>query len=127
MSGMEILTSLKERLPVVYAVFNDARYNMVHHGMKQIFGEAQPYDTALVDFEAWARSMGIPATTITRSGQITSGLLNSMQQRSGPVLLDIRIDRELRIRGGGRVEALQHMSMLAQAAGVAPLESEVDS
>lgn len=125
MSGMEILTSLRERLPVVYAVFNDARYNMVHHGMKQIFGEAQPYDTEPVDFEAWARSMRVPAATITRPGQISAELLDSLQQHGGPALLDIRIDREVRIRGGGRVEALQHMSMLARAASEAPAEREL--
>ncbi len=120
MAGMEILTAVKERLPIVYAVFNDARYNMVHHGMKQIFSQAQQYDTAPVDFEAWARSMGIPSATITRSGQLDAELLNSLRSQGGPVLLDIRIDKEQRIRGGGRVEALQHMSMLAQAASEEP-------
>jgi acetolactate synthase-1/2/3 large subunit len=117
MAGMEILTSLKERLPVVYAVFNDSRYNMVHHGMKQIFGDADAYDTLPVDFSAWARAMNIPSATITRSGQITRRLLDQLQMEGGPALLDIRIDKEVRIRGGGRVEALQHMSMLADAAG----------
>jgi hypothetical protein len=29
-------------------------------------------------------------------------------------LIDVRIDPSQRIRGGGRVEALQHMSMLSQ-------------
>ncbi len=117
MAGMEVLTSLKERLPVVYAVFNDSRYNMVHHGMKQIFGDADPYDTLPVDFAAWARSMNIPSAIITQSGQITRGLLDDLQMEGGPTILDIRIDKDVRIRGGGRVEALQHMSMLASAAG----------
>jgi acetolactate synthase-1/2/3 large subunit len=101
----------------VYAVFNDSRYNMVHHGMKQIFGDADAYDTLPVDFSAWARAMNIPSATITRSGQITRRLLDQLQMEGGPALLDIRIDKEVRIRGGGRVEALQHMSMLADAAG----------
>jgi acetolactate synthase-1/2/3 large subunit len=117
MAGMEILTAIKERLPIVYAVFNDGRYNMVHHGMKQIFSQAQQYDTPPVDFESWALAMGVAAATITRSGQIDAELLKRLRSKGGPVLLDIRIDAEQRIRGGGRVEALQHMSMLAQAAG----------
>jgi acetolactate synthase-1/2/3 large subunit len=115
MAGMDVLTAIKERLPIVYAVFNDARYNMVFHGMKQIFGESEPYDTPLIDFESWARSLGLPAATVRSPGQIPS-LLRKFQRTRKPALLDIRIDREVRIRGGGRVEALQHMSMQAIAA-----------
>jgi acetolactate synthase-1/2/3 large subunit len=110
---MEILTSVKERLPILYAVFNDSRYNMVHHGMKQIFGRASKYETATVDFSAWAASMGVPSKTIKRPGQIKASLVQGLMAHGGPALLDIRIDRDVRIRSGGRVEALQHMSMLA--------------
>ncbi len=117
MAGMEVLTAIKERLPIVYAVFNDARYNMVHHGMKQIFTEADTYESAPVDFQAWAHSMGVSAATITRSGEIDSALVQDLLASGGPALLDIRVDKELRLRGGGRVEALQQMSMLARAAG----------
>jgi acetolactate synthase-1/2/3 large subunit len=116
MSGMEILTSLKMRLPVLYAVFNDSRYNMVHHGMKQLFGHAEAYDTPSIDFSAWARAMGIPAVTIRQGGEINSSLVSELLATGGPALLDIHIDREVRLRGGGRVEALQHMSVLTQHA-----------
>jgi acetolactate synthase-1/2/3 large subunit len=115
MAGMEVLTAIKERLPIVYAVFNDARYNMVFHGMTQIFGESEAYDTPLIDFESWAHSLGLAAATVRSPGHIPS-LLRQFQRTKKPALLDIRIDREVRIRGGGRVEALQHMSMHASAA-----------
>jgi acetolactate synthase-1/2/3 large subunit len=111
MSGMEILTAKKLGLKIVYAVFNDSRYNMVYHGMKQLYGEAQEFDAPEVDFSAWARSMGVPAMTIVRGGEITSNLVRSLLSQGGPALLDIRIDREMRIRGGGRVESLQRMSV----------------
>ncbi|MEI9948167.1 MAG: thiamine pyrophosphate-binding protein [Pseudomonadota bacterium] len=42
MVGMEALVALKYRLPIVFAVFNDARYNMVYHGYRQVFGGAKP-------------------------------------------------------------------------------------
>lgn len=112
MAGMEILTAVNERLPIVYAVFNDSRYNMVHHGMKQIFGRASAYETTAVDFAAWAESMNVPAKRVRRPRQINELSLRSLMQNGGPVLLDIRIDRDIRLQGGGRVEALQHMSML---------------
>jgi acetolactate synthase I/II/III large subunit len=117
MSGMELLVAQRERLPIVYAVFNDGRYNMVHHGMKQIFGSANAWDSPPVDFRAWAGSFGVPSAIIDSPGQIDAVLIDRLLDHGGPGVLDIRIDRELRIRGGGRVEALQHMSMLQSGAG----------
>jgi acetolactate synthase-1/2/3 large subunit len=117
MSGMEILTAKKLGLPVVYAVFNDSRYNMVYHGMRQIFGAALDHSTPDVDFAAWAGAMGIPAVVIRAGGELTPELAGKLQRAAGPVLLDLRIDRDVRVRGGGRVEALRHMSMLSANSG----------
>lgn len=123
MAGMEALVALQERLKVVFAVFNDARYNMVYHGYKQVFGRAAPWETGWVDFAGWARALQIPSARINHPGEITESLLGALTAR-GPALLDIRIDRGVRLRGGGRNEALLHMSMLdparAQPATVAP-------
>lgn len=111
MSGMEALVAIRERLPIVFVVMNDGRYNMVHHGMRQLFGAAEQYATPFIDFAGWARSFGMPSTTITRPGEITAALLDSLLDPGGPILLDVRIDASVRIRGGGRVEALQQMSL----------------
>jgi acetolactate synthase-1/2/3 large subunit len=113
MTGMEALVAVKERLPILFVVFNDGRYNMVHHGMRQIFGEASPYDAPPIDFAAWAGSFGMPARIVTNPGEVTPRLLDELLA-NGPALLDARIDATTRIRGGGRVEALQHMSMASQ-------------
>lgn len=112
MSGMEALVALRERLPIVFVVLNDGRYNMVHHGMRQIFGEAAAYDTPPVDFAAWARALGMPSVVVSQPGEIDRRLLGVLLAE-GPALIDVRIDANVRIRGGGRVEALQHMSMLS--------------
>lgn len=113
MNGMELLVAADLGLPVVYAVFNDARYNMVHHGMKQLYGGGgTDWDTRWIDFAAWARSMGVPGVRIHAPGQIDAAQLDRLQASGpGPVVLDIRIDRELQIRGAGRDEALQRMSV----------------
>jgi len=111
MAGMEVLVALRQRLPILFVVFNDSRYNMVHHGMKQIFGDASPYDTPPIDFAAWARSFNMPAATVTRPAELTPDLVSGLMAHEGPALIDARIDSSVRIRGGGRVEALQHMSI----------------
>jgi acetolactate synthase-1/2/3 large subunit len=113
MSGMEALVAIRERLPVLFLVFNDGRYNMVHHGMRQIFGEAAPYASPPLDFAAWARALGMPGAVVTEPGQVDRAFIEELQAGGGPALIDARIDASQRIRGGGRVEALQHMSMLS--------------
>ncbi|MFZ5893174.1 MAG: thiamine pyrophosphate-binding protein [Myxococcota bacterium] len=111
MAGMEAMVALKEGLKVVFAVFNDARYNMVYHGYRQLYGRAVPWETEFIDFAGWARSLSIPSARINHPGEITSSLLEALTRR-GPALLDIRIDRRMQVAGGGRNEALQRMSAL---------------
>jgi acetolactate synthase-1/2/3 large subunit len=114
MAGMEALVAVREQLPVLFVIFNDGRYNMVHHGMRQIFGEAAQYDAPPVDFAAWARALGMPAIVVDRPGEVNATVIEELMAHGGPALIDARIDATQRIRGGGRVEALQHMSMLSQ-------------
>ena len=115
MAGMEALVAVREALPILFVVFNDGRYNMVHHGMRQIFGDASPYDTPAVDFATWAGSFGMPAAIVRHPGELDAALVSELLSAGGPALIDARIDPSVRIRGGGRVEALQHMSMLSEA------------
>jgi acetolactate synthase-1/2/3 large subunit len=114
MSGMEALVAIRERLPVLFLVFNDGRYNMVHHGMRQIFGAASAYSSPPIDFAAWACALGMPAEIVAGPGELTGDLVDSLLEWGGPALIDARIDPSTRMRGGGRVEALQHMSLLSQ-------------
>lgn len=114
MVGMEALVALKYRLPIVYAVFNDARYNMVYHGYRQVFGREAEWESPWTDFAAWARSMGMAGLRVNHPGEITSEQLSRLRAARVPVVLDIRIDRDVKLTGGGRNEALQHMSMLSK-------------
>lgn len=116
MVGMELLVAIRERLPLVYAIFNDARYNMVYHGYRQLFDREAAWSTAPIDFALWARALGIPGVRVERPGQITARLLDELTAPGLPVVLDIRHDPDVRVRGAGRVEALQRMSMAPREA-----------
>jgi acetolactate synthase-1/2/3 large subunit len=111
---MEILVAVKERLPILFAVFNDARYNMVYHGFRQVFDREVAWDCPWVDFAQWAHSLQIPARQVNHPHEITARVVHELTA-NGPGLLDIRVDRDIRFAGGGRNEALQHMSVLAGA------------
>jgi acetolactate synthase-1/2/3 large subunit len=115
MVGMEALVALKYRLPIVFAVFNDARYNMVYHGYRQVFGREAEWESPWTDFAKWARSMGMAGLRVNHPGEIQSEQLTRLRELRMPLVLDIRIDRDVRLTGGGRNEALRHMSMLSQA------------
>lgn len=110
MAGMEAIVAVRERLPIVFAVFNDARYNMVHHGFRSLFRREASFDTPWVDFAMWARSMGIPGLRINHPGELTAERLALLSTRNLPIVLDMRIDPDVRLNGAGRVETLQHMS-----------------
>ncbi len=110
MAGMEALVAVRERLPIVFAVFNDARYNMVHHGFRTLFGHEARWDTPWVDFAMWARSMGIAGLRVNHPGELTADKLDRLTADGGPLVLDMRIDADVRLRGAGRVESLQQMS-----------------
>jgi len=112
MVGMEVLLAAREKLPVVFAVFNDARYNMVYHGFKALTGRAPAWETPWVDFAMWAQSMGIKALRINHPGELSAERLERLTVEGGPIVLDMRIDRSVRLKGGGRVDALRHMSLV---------------
>jgi acetolactate synthase-1/2/3 large subunit len=114
MAGMELLVALQHRLPLVYAVFNDARYNMVYHGYRLTHDREAAWSTPPIDFVAWARALGAPGRRIDRPGEITRALLDELTA-DGPAVLDIRHDPDVRIRGDGRIEALRQMSFGGRA------------
>jgi acetolactate synthase-1/2/3 large subunit len=110
MAGMEAIVAVREKLPVVFAVFNDARYNMVFHGERAQGRREAKWDSPWIDFALWARSMGIPGLRINHPGEITAARLDLLTTRKLPIVLDMRIDPDVRLKGAGRVERLQQMS-----------------
>lgn len=111
MVGMEILLAKKMNLPIVFAIFNDARYNMVYHGFKTLYGYDYDWEMPPVDFAMWANAMGIDAIAIKHPGELNKHMMAGHLSKQGPLVLDIMIDRDTRISGAGRNEHLQHMSI----------------
>ena len=110
MHGMEMLTAIREELPIIFVVFNDARYNMVYHGFSFLFGRKENLgETDYVDFAMIAQALGVKGVRIDEPGQINKELLDSLWATGKPAVLDVRINKDIRIKGAGRNEALKHM------------------
>jgi len=111
MSGQEISTAAAENLPVVYVILNDHAYGMVMHGQRLAGAEPIAYELPRIDFCKMAEAMGIAAHVIESPADFDLVDFDRLLSRTGPTLLDVRIDREepppmmMRLKTLGSVKA----------------------
>lgn len=93
MSGQEITVAAQQKLPVVFIVLNDAAMGMVMHG--QLLGQQESIGWQLndVNYAAMAAAMGIDGMIIEQPRQLESLDWDALFAKTGPTLLDVRIDR----------------------------------
>jgi acetolactate synthase I/II/III large subunit len=108
MYGMELATCVHHRIPVVFAVFNDARMRMVESGLLKIFGRSGTMHSHRVDFAAMARSVGAAGYTIRSAEDFHQ--LPDLSDPKLPVVLDLHIDPTNSFPVNGRVAQIQHFS-----------------
>ncbi|MDC0672909.1 thiamine pyrophosphate-binding protein [Nannocystis radixulma] len=107
MSGGELATAVQWQLPVTFVVINDSRLNMCHHGILDQYGRTPDFSTQLVDFAGVAAAMGATGRVVETFEQLVAGLRDL---RDGPVVLDVRVDPEVRLCGSQRVAALKQFT-----------------
>ncbi len=103
MFGNELTTAVQHGLRTTFVVINDGRLNMVHHGMMDLFARTPDFSTPMVDFAEMAHSMGATGYVVRTKEELRAGLVG----HEGPVVLDVRIDPEIRLGGNQRVAALK--------------------
>ncbi len=93
MNGMELLTAVEYRIPVVWIVENNQGHNITWHGSKTVEGGTldsiryrQPLDIA-----GLARAMGVAAWIVDRPGAIQEALEEALAL-GGPALIEVRVD-----------------------------------
>ncbi len=106
MSGQEISVAVQEQLAMVFIILNDSAYGMVKHGQR--LGNAEPiaYQLATVDFAAYANAIGAHGIIINSPEDLQSIDVGAMYMRTGPTVLDVRIDPEEIPPMGSRVHVL---------------------
>ena len=108
----DVATAAQEGIPMIFAVLNDERYGLVEVGNNAVYGRtpsfAMPMNVAQL-----AEGVGAAAVVIEQPGDILKLDLLALAANR-PLVLDIRIDREVRL-ASGRLEFLKEM---ANKAGV---------
>ena len=94
MSGQEITVAIQEHLPVIYVILNDSALGMVKHGQRLAGSEPVAYELPDIDYRAYAKAMGAEGHIIRSPQDLLDLDIAAICSRTGPTLLDVRIDPE---------------------------------
>jgi len=103
MYGSELATAAQHRVPVTIVIINDSRLNMCALGFRDQFGASPDLSTQIIDFAQVARGMGATAYLVRTHKELVAAL---GAPADGPVVLDVRIDPDIRLEGSQRTAAL---------------------
>jgi len=106
MSAQEITVAAQQQLPVVFLVLNDAAMGMVMHGQKLGNQESIGWELNNINYAGVAQNMGIDGIIIDDPQQLNQLDFNALFNKSGPTLIDVRIDRNEVPPMGDRVKGL---------------------
>ncbi|HTJ44946.1 MAG TPA: thiamine pyrophosphate-binding protein [Kofleriaceae bacterium] len=104
MNAFEVATAVSERLPIVVFVFNDQRLGMVEIGHQTVYGRKPSYGTGPIDICQLAEGLGATVVCAERAGDILAAR-ELIQNRIGPVVVEVRIDPDVRLPKKDRMGA----------------------
>ncbi len=105
----ELMTCVEQRLPIVFAVMNDGRWNMVEHGFREVYGAVpEGFVSYVADFAAGARAMGAIGVRVAQPGDLDRVALRNATTFGRPVVLDVRIDPSESLTPGTRAASISH-------------------
>ena len=112
MYGAELATAVHHQVPVTIVIVNDSRLNMCELGMRDLHGASTDMSTPVIDFARSARAFGAAGYLIRTRAELAAGLAVRVD---GPLVLDVRIDPEIRLRGSQRNAALRQFDSQSPA------------
>ncbi|RYY76802.1 MAG: thiamine pyrophosphate-binding protein [Gammaproteobacteria bacterium] len=106
MSAQEITVAAQQHLPMVFLILNDAAMGMVLHGQRLGNQESIGWELNSINYAALAQAMGIDGIVIETPTDLDELDFNSLFNKTGPTLVDVRIDRNEVPPMGDRVKSL---------------------
>lgn len=111
----EISTAVKYKIPAIWIVLNDARYNMCHQGMKILGLKGADATLPPTNFAMIARGMGAEAVVVLRESDIEAALEQAIASNV-PFLIDVVIDADRPAPSGARNKSLAAQGVKSSSA-----------
>lgn len=111
----EISTAVKYKIPAIWIVLNDARYNMCHQGMKILGLKGADATMPVTDFVMIARGMGAEAIAVVKESDIEAALEQAITS-DRPFLIDVAIDPDRPAPSGARNKSLAAQGVKSSSA-----------
>jgi acetolactate synthase-1/2/3 large subunit len=93
MHAGEILTCVENGIGVIFAIFNDGRWSMIHHGFRSVYGRLRPeVPTRIANLAPVAAGFGAEGITIRKPEELRPERLRRFAGIARPVVLDIQVD-----------------------------------
>lgn len=94
MTCMEILTAAKNKLGVMYFVFNDGELSQIAQAQAMPYNRTPCTTLGQINFEAIARGVGAEYVAIRNDDEIDMGIADAIQQsqQHKPVIINVNID-----------------------------------
>lgn len=113
-NGLELVTAARHKLDILYVVFNNSALGNVYLRAKKVGpGPASLTELPTLDWTAFAASLGVPGITVEEPGGLAPAFARFLEQ-GGPLLVDVRCDRDAATPVGPWTEALSHPDIYAE-------------
>lgn len=96
MSGFELATAVRERIPVTVIVFNDGQLNLIRLQQLRDYGRAYAVETRAPDLATFAASVGAAYVCLDGEPEAT---LRSACGADAPTLVEVRVGDSAALRG----------------------------
>jgi acetolactate synthase I/II/III large subunit len=120
MNAFEIATAVQEEIPLRIFVFNDEALGMVENGHEMVYGRRPRYSTGPLDILSIARGLGAKTARIDQAGQLDADIFN----HAGPVVIEMRIDADVRIPKVDRVAVMSTKPAAKPAVAPPPTKTQ---
>ncbi len=97
MSGFELVTAVRERIPVTVIVFNDGQLNLIRLQQLREYGHAHAVEVRTPDLETLAEAVGVEYLCLEAGGDAEAILRAAIPARA-PVLVEVRVGDSRGIR-----------------------------
>jgi acetolactate synthase I/II/III large subunit len=111
MHAGEILTCVDNGIGVIFAVFNDGRWNMIEQGFQAVYGRLPPsLPSHVADLAAVACGFGAEGVIVRHPADLRVDRLRTLAAGGRPVVLDVRIDPSESFTAESRAATIRHFA-----------------